>query len=84
MTASASQEDAKGVPPKDELWMRLTEVCKSINFPQNAEPSFRQPDTWLGTMNYYPTTFAQDCLKKPKNVTVYSLDSYLRNFKQTQ
>jgi len=81
---TGSEEDVKDVLPKDALWKRLTEVCKSVNFPQDAEPSFKKPDTWLGTMNYYPTTFAKESLERPKNVTIYSLESYLSNFKQTQ
>jgi len=78
------REDATGVPPKDELWKRVTGVCKSIPFPQNPEPKFKQPDTWLGTMNYYPTTFAKECLIRPNNVTIYSLESYLGTFKPQQ
>jgi len=76
-----SEKVSKGGLPKDDVWRILSEVSKSIKFPQKAEPRYKRPETWLGTVNSNPTYFAFEYLQKPSNmINTFTLESYLRNF----
>lgn len=83
ISTKKKQSDHNGANciPKDRFWKMFSEVSKTIQFPENREPRYKQPETFLGKVTSYPTSFAGEYLSKPSTAkNTFTLKSYLRNF----